>query len=545
MKKQRARRLLLLIAALICLVLPEMIPVAVPQGPPDFETLKQIQARNERAILALPGVRGIGITREDETLMFLIWVNEARGIPSLPPSIEGVPIQIVRGGDFTSGGVDCTGQPQGSHADFFTPPIPMGVSTSNNMVEIRRICQVGTLGFRVRDPASGVIGYVANNHIAAGDAFGCPNQADLGTPQFQPGLCDNNCMETFLIGTLSRYVPVNIGVGEISEVDAAFVESDQVSSLIFEVGVPSSTIREPDDTLIGETVQKSGRTTAVTQGQVMAVNFTVKVNLSCNLIPDPQSTFVNQILAEFATAGGDSGSPVVTLDLEPVGLFHAVGPQGTAGIASPLGRVLELLGVELDIPPVVCQLSPSSAINLPGTSHTLTATVTNEGVPVPGVLVNFAVTSGPNAGRTGSGTTNSAGQTTFTYTSNGTEGTDMIQASGSASGQTFSCTATKTWSTTPLCELTPATDTNPVGTNHTVTATVTRGGNPVSGVAVTFAVLEGPNLRKSGRSTTNANGQASFTYTGTGGVGTDRIQASGFVNQIRFNCTATKTWVNP
>lgn len=74
--------------------------------------------------------------------------------------------------------------------------------------------------------------------------------------------------------------------------------------------------------------------------------------------------------------------------------------------------------------------------------------------------------------------------------------------------------------------LSPATATNPVGTDHTVTATTqSSGGAPVPGVTINFQVLTGPNAGKTGSSSTNAQGQTTFTYTDTGGPGTDTIQA--------------------
>jgi hypothetical protein len=77
----------------------------------------------------------------------------------------------------------------------------------------------------------------------------------------------------------------------------------------------------------------------------------------------------------------------------------------------------------------------------------------------------------------------------------------------------------------------PSTATNPVGTNHTVTATVTdSNGVPQANVSLTFTVVSGPNAGKTGTCsptacTTNANGQVTFTYAGSGGAGTDSIQA--------------------
>jgi hypothetical protein len=93
----------------------------------------------------------------------------------------------------------------------------------------------------------------------------------------------------------------------------------------------------------------------------------------------------------------------------------------------------------------------------------------------------------------------------------------------------------------------PATATNVIGTNHTVTSNLRDlNGNPKTGIAVTFTVLTGPNAGATGVAVTDVNGNASFTYTGTGGVGTDEIQAC-FDNQGTTVCSqkVTKTWTPP
>ena len=79
--------------------------------------------------------------------------------------------------------------------------------------------------------------------------------------------------------------------------------------------------------------------------------------------------------------------------------------------------------------------------------------------------------------------------------------------------------------------LAPSTATNPVGSQYTVTANVTdQNNNPQPNVAVTFTILSGPNAGASGVCSpsgclTGANGQVSFTYTGSGGPGQDSITA--------------------
>jgi len=74
-------------------------------------------------------------------------------------------------------------------------------------------------------------------------------------------------------------------------------------------------------------------------------------------------------------------------------------------------------------------LSPLTATNPVGSSHTVTAfTQAANNAPVPGVTINFKVNTGPNTGKTGTGTTGADGKTSFTYTDTAGPGTDEIQA---------------------------------------------------------------------------------------------------------------------
>ncbi len=196
-----------------------------------------------------------------------------------------------------------------------------------------------------------------------------------------------------------------------------------------------------------------------------------------------------------------------------------------------------------------CNITPTADTNLVGTAHTVIAHVTSNGAPVNNLLVSVHIISGPNAGPptvavTGPLNGQPAGQASVTYTSNGTPGTDTIVFSGLISGVPFTCQATKTW-VDPRCSLAPVVDTNPTGTQHTVTGTVTRNGAAAAGINVTFTVTAGPNNGLVHNAVTNASGQAAFAYTGAGGEGTDTIEMTGVVDGIPFSCAATKTWQAP
>jgi hypothetical protein len=106
--------------------------------------------------------------------------------------------------------------------------------------------------------------------------------------------------------------------------------------------------------------------------------------------------------------------------------------------------------------------------------------------------------------------------------------------------------------------LSPAADTNPVGTSHTVTATVTdAGGSPVPNIVVRFSVSGSVNA--SGSCTTGTNGQCSFSYQGPQLPGADLIAAFADTNGNGTRdlvcpylpcvtdpgATATKAWVLP
>lgn len=91
-------------------------------------------------------------------------------------------------------------------------------------------------------------------------------------------------------------------------------------------------------------------------------------------------------------------------------------------------------------------LTPATATNEVGTSHTVTATITP---PTAGVTVTFKVVAGQNVGLTGTGITNASGQATFTYSSS-TVGIDFIQAQFTRNGVTqTSNTVRKEWILTP------------------------------------------------------------------------------------------------
>ena len=102
-------------------------------------------------------------------------------------------------------------------------------------------------------------------------------------------------------------------------------------------------------------------------------------------------------------------------------------------------------------------LTPASQTQPQGGSASVTGNLKSGGSNVSGASVEFDVTSGPNAGKTFTGTTNASGNVVFTYTDTGGSGMDQIVATNMTGGVTSQGTATVTWSTGdttgPTCKI--------------------------------------------------------------------------------------------
>ena len=139
--------------------------------------------------------------------------------------------------------------------------------------------------------------------------------------------------------------------------------------------------------------------------------------------------------------GSNGGKPVAPLVLGPDGAFYGTTEVGGGTLGNGLGTVFKLTIQTNSSATVSCVLSPASATNIVGAAHTVVAMVTSNGVAQAGVPVTFNVTAGPDLGQNATNNTVANGQATYTYTNNGTPGTDTIRATSlGATG-----TATKVW----------------------------------------------------------------------------------------------------
>jgi len=214
-----------------------------------------------------------------------------------------------------------------------------GVSGSNVKDITSGFCCGGTLGSLLT--GNGALYILSNNHILARQ-----DQASPGENISQPGLIDNGCRPATIVAHYTTAPKLG------SNVDAAIAQlsSGQMNSTdyIQGIGTISSVVKAP---AVGLAVEKSGRTTGTTAGTIGSINTSVNVQyqIHCGQGKKYVISYTNQIVIHSSSfsAGGDSGSLIVTNNSchQPVGLLFAGSSSST--IANPIGQVLSKVGTAL------------------------------------------------------------------------------------------------------------------------------------------------------------------------------------------------------
>jgi hypothetical protein len=229
-------------------------------------------------------------------------------------------------------------------------PCPSGFSVGNVAVT------AGTLGSVVYDflpgatvdpPGPGLgtpskFYILSNNHVLADS-----NRAQLGSAIVQPGTFDGGTNPADRIATLSRFITIQFSPQtpldqQNNVVDCALGEvqfQDATREQYFS-GAPRAWRRKAN-VAVGDLIKKTGRTTNISFGRIMAVDATVDVNYGTA----GTARFKDQILTTNMSAGGDSGSLVTSLDNVAVGLLYAGSTQVT--ILNHIENVRALLRVEI------------------------------------------------------------------------------------------------------------------------------------------------------------------------------------------------------
>jgi hypothetical protein len=228
-----------------------------------------------------------------------------------------------------------------------------GVSGGNVNDITSAFCCSGTLGSLVH---AGTTQYIlSNDHVLARQ-----DKATPGEDISQPGLVDTGCQPATIVANFTRAVKLGNNVDcAIAQVKAGTMNS---TGSIQGIGAISSVIKAPS---IGLGVEKSGRTTGTTTGTVGSINTSVNVQyqIRCGQGKKYVISYTNQVVVNSTgfSAGGDSGSLIVTNNSchQPVALLFAGSSSDT--IANPIGEVLSKLGGGLSFVGGTCSTTTSSA----------------------------------------------------------------------------------------------------------------------------------------------------------------------------------------
>jgi hypothetical protein len=273
-----------------------------------------------------------------------VYVAEERSIDQVRSAIvESLGVQAAADPDLPlsvrkSGIIDA--QPH----RFYIRPAPGGVSVAHFRVTAGTI---GCLSVGRSAPRNSRLMVLSNNHVLANS-----NNAVFGDCICQPGPADGGSCPTYQIAILERFVPIVFG-GPTNYVDCAtgWCWPDRVRrELVYLSGGATQFFRissQPRYPQLGWNVGKSGRTTQVTVGRIVDINWSGWINYGAAGSAWFAGQFVVQGQSGNFSAPGDSGSSVWTWDSrrDPVGLLFAGG--GGFTICNPMPWVVSALDINL------------------------------------------------------------------------------------------------------------------------------------------------------------------------------------------------------
>ena len=368
--------------------------ITLNKANPMVQTVMAIQNNHTPRLMDIPGVVGTGTGLTDDGQLAIKVFTVKPGVEGIPKHLDGVPVVVKVTGMFVAYS-DPTAR--------FDRPVPIGVSTGHPDIT------AGTIGCRVKD-GSGNVFALSNNHVYANS-----NNASIGDNELQPGPYDGGQDPADAIGTLHDFEPIKFD-GSNNYIDAA-IASTNTSMVGYATpsdgyGTPSATTVSAS---VGLKVQKFGRTTHWTHGEVAELNVTVDV---CYETQGPfrcvkLARFVDQftITPGSFSDGGDSGSLIVTDDSnkKPVGLLFAGSSDRT--IANPINYVLNRFNVTIDDGSGGGNIAPTADFTY--TTSDLTASFTDQSSDPDGSIVAWSWNFGD-------GSTSTAQNPSHTYAAAGT-----------------------------------------------------------------------------------------------------------------------------
>ena len=347
--------------------------------PKELADIAKVQAAEEEGLMETENVVGVGIGLKEKAGIMTdepclsVFVSQKldpemlKADDIVPKKVAQCNTDVVETGEFFAGGTPRRRNPTATETkaelfeagDFEEEELPVGLVEEEVGIEaLRQRIRPAMGGFSVGHfritagtIATGAIDLrpypaiprryyiLSNNHVLANS-----NNASIGDPILQPGRIDGGTHPRDTIGRLARFVTIRFlppqGPGGVNLVDAAIAQCpfQLIERRIYWIGYPRGynfNVRP------GNIVQKSGRTTNYTTGQVTAINATLTVNYGGGR----RAIFRRQILTTNMSAPGDSGSGGCDMNGDAFGLLFAGSSSVT--VFNPIIHVLRRLGVRL------------------------------------------------------------------------------------------------------------------------------------------------------------------------------------------------------
>ncbi len=349
MKKEK-KILLFLALVLVGVLLFSSVPALADGNSGHGKSLAEARKALEQELLPLAGVGFVGITHSETEGEITVFVENEQAKQKVPRSFEGYAVRTEVTGKIQAFSTQVAEPLTGVSAERKgeVRPLVGGTSLSAYVTQgARMYLYAGTLGMVTYNDK-----ILSNAHVIAmnPDTY---NFLDTGTPIIQPGSYDGGRSGN-RVGALEAYIPINFNPNAKNYADAAIGSID--------VGVnasPGEQFSETGDYWIegwtsvsqGDTVQKSGRTTGVTSGEVLYPNVSIVVSYGSKSAYFADQIVVTQDNWSFSQPG-DSGS-AVDKDGKFVGLLFA----GSAGYAVICKAKYIIDGLGIDVEPLVNQYS--------------------------------------------------------------------------------------------------------------------------------------------------------------------------------------------
>lgn len=349
-----------------------------------MEELQHLVAEHARHLLARPNVVGVGLglketagRRTDTTALVVLVTRKVH--PSRLSRAERIPkvlsqtkTDVIEVGDLRAlpalGPAGLLPLEADKDRTVRVRPARPGISVGHYQVT------AGTFGALVYDVDTGAPMILSNNHVLANMTDGRDGRAKEGDPVYQPGRYDGGDADS-TVAHLERFVPILrtsaeetcpiakgaeragnyflrlvfpahqlklsrklTGDNLVDAAVAALINAGDAIGDILGIGPVTKAIEATP----GLKVIKSGRTSAISQGEVRVVKATVRVGLG----DVGTAVFSDQVVTTAIAQPGDSGSLVVTEDEHSViGMLSAGSAQAT--VVSRWANIAQLLNVRL------------------------------------------------------------------------------------------------------------------------------------------------------------------------------------------------------